>query len=172
MFHRTLSAAGVAAVGYLVFQASAFAGPTTKINKHNTTSGSGVILPGEKLVSFQVASPSCPAGEDVLITGAVAAPAVGVGNLANDVVNLGRWAVTLSTTQRVTGGVGLVPLVMHGNGPDTVSVSLPAGQLAAVTGTQGLPVTVNLLPFSAANNFRHEFAVHITTACGIAYAGN
>lgn len=171
MSHRILSAAGVAAVSYLIFQATAFAGPTTKINKHYTTSATGFILPGEKSASFQLPRPSCPAGEELLITGAVAAPNVASGNLANDVVNLGRWAVTLSPYQRVQSGLNTVPLVLHGNGPATVSVSLPAGQLVTL-GAPTIPVSVNLLPFSAANPVRHEFSVHITTACGIASAGN
>jgi len=172
MFHRILSAAGVAAASYLIYQAVAFAGPTTKINKHNTTSGSGVILSGEKSTTVQLSLPSCPVGEALLITGVVAAPIVTVGNTSNDVVNLGRWAVSVATYQNVAGGSGQVPLVLHGNGPETLSLALPAGQDSGAAGSSNFPVSVNLLPFSAANNFRHQFAVHVTTACGNAFVAN
>lgn len=167
-FHRAFSAVLVLLVGLAVMPPAAWAGPTTKVNKYNTTSGYGVIPGGQKEASVTLALPTCPTGTQILVTHVLVAPVAGAGNTLNDVVNLGRWSVSVPVRQQTSGGSSNVPVTLFGNGPQTLTAELPAGQ--GVLGSN-LQVMINLLPFSAANTLRHEFSVHVTTACGIAFVG-
>ncbi len=130
-----------------------------------TTSGIGVIFPGASFVDMVLPAPSCPQDTIQLVHGMHVGPAVIVGASRIDVVNLPIWGASLAVYQKYTSGVSIqVALTALGDGPEHVSVSLPAGQ-CILDPSPSINVRIALLGEVTASH-RFTFYVHVTGSCG------
>lgn len=133
-----------------------------------TTSGTAVISYGGHRAVVNLSRPSCAWPSHFLVTGIHAAPEFSVGNTNRDVIQLGMWGVEVPVYQvhPQNSGGSLRNFSVIGDGPQHLSVALPAGQAWIFPGD--LPVTVALLnglanPATA----RFEFSIHVTGRCGV-----
>ena len=132
-----------------------------------TSSVRAVILAGQTFTNVSLATPNCPAETGFLVTDVLVAPEVLIGATSINVVQLGHWAISISTAQFHGGGANGVFLNALGNGAETISASLPAGQRVFSTPVNGTIVMLGGVPATA----RHEFNVHLTGFCGVGFVG-
>lgn len=171
----TLGLAALAFVVSLVPQKTASGTVAANVNVVNTpdnplpvkdtriTSSFDILIPvaGSEIVS-NPAVPTCPAGTDFLITAVNAAPDF-FGNTS--IAQLGLWSVRVNVVQRISGGAGSKPILLYGNGPQHLSVTLPAGQPAFFPGS----VEVLVASLSGPLPATFIFTIHVSGYCGVAF---
>lgn len=138
-----------------------------------TTSGRGVILPGEHQTVVQLKLPPCAPGKKFLVQGVLVCPEVEIGATMKDIVNLVPWAAQVPVYQEEAGGSTQVGLTVLGQGPRHLTASLPGGQ--PVISPEVLPVTIKILGTGAGPggvataSHRFEFNVHVWGYCGVPF---
>jgi hypothetical protein len=174
---RILTRTAFVALITLLFSAAAFAQYSQPVRVVNTsdqavpvkdvpasiaTSARAVILAGQSGTTAEAAVPACPGSTKFLVNGLRVAPEIILGVTGNDVTQLPHWGVSLWLWQKTSWGGFAVPLNLLGNGPQHLSVTLPAGQHPEST---TLTTYIVLLGGVTASR-RFEFNVHITGYCG------
>ena len=139
------------------------ANPVPVMDTRVTTSFDMDIGAGGISASAAPAAPTCPAGQDFLVTGVFAAP----DWFGNEwITALGRWSIRVNVMQRLAGGGGgSHPILLYGTGPQHVSAVLPAGQPAFSPGR------LEVLAFSQDGPLPSDalFVVHVSGYCGTAF---
>ncbi len=170
---RKYSVVGIGSIGVVVATIVLASGCATTKPKQTmlTTSARGVILPGHHFGDVELRKPSCEKPHDqFLVHGIHAGPEIQIGATAIDVVKLPVWGVSVPVYQRHRSASVLVALTVVGEGPEHLSASIPAGQVA-LFGGDTLPVRVKVLGSGAATH-RFEFNIHITGSCGTSFTAS
>ena len=128
-----------------------------------TASSSSVIPAGGTFVQSFAAIPICPNGTQFLITAVNAAPDF----FSNQsVAQLGLWGVRVNVVQTNSGGATSKPILLYGNGPQHLSVTLPAGQPPFNAGSA--EVIVKSISGPVPVDF--AFILHLSGYCGVPFA--
>jgi hypothetical protein len=122
-----------------------------------TTSLALTIGAGQNSAEGQQIVPTCPPGTEFLVTAVTAAPDF-FGNA--NMLLLPSWGVRVNVAQKSSGGASSKPILLYGNGPQHVSVTLPAGQPSF------FDVIVQILNGPSPAGF--TFVIHSSGYCGVA----